>query len=88
MAYRDTAARMYSDYEAHIEMAELYGKKIVLAAETADEGEDIVTYFEEGKELMYSELTSLNNQLADRFPADQYGLAIHSMRRWYDLKVQ
>lgn len=86
MSYRDTAQAMYNVSIEEIEFAKKYGCKIVLGAETYSLEGDAVSYMEEGKAYMVSELYKLNNMLLKEFPNRNFGLAVHQIQRWFDLK--
>lgn len=55
-------------------------KQIFISVETGEE-EDIVTYYEEGKEYLYSQIEKL-----DKIINQNFGLAIHHIKSWYQLK--
>lgn len=79
MSYRDSAENMISFAEDEIDYAKLIHKKIYLCAETGNEV-DKVTFMQESKEYMYSELNKLSDLLDQ-----EYGIAIHNLKTWYDM---
>lgn len=83
MSYRDTAAKMYEVSKEEIAFAASQNKLLFLGAETASSKEgDAVSYAEEGKAYMYSEFQKLNALCGNV----RYGLSIHHIKSWYDLK--
>ncbi|MCF3111567.1 hypothetical protein LL912_22465 [Niabella sp. CC-SYL272] len=83
MSYRDTAAKMYEVSKEEIAFSTSLTKQIFLGAETAPSAEgDVVSYAEEGKAYMYSELQKLGTLCGN---AD-YGVSIHHITSWYKLK--
>lgn len=80
MSYRDSADGIYSVAEDEIEYSQLIGKTLVLGVETGEE-EDIVTFYEEGKEYMNTELNELRTLISKDF-----GLSIHHIYSWYNLE--
>lgn len=80
MSYRDNAEGMLSVAKQELEYAKQNNKSIFLSAETGKE-EDIVTFFEEGKKYMYSQI----NQL-EKLTRQPFGFAIHHIKSWYKLK--
>ena len=86
MSYRDTAQSMHDVSKEEIASAKKYGCKIVLGAETYSTEGDAVSYMEEGKKYMVSELTKLNIMLLQDYPSRNFGLAIHYNETWYQLK--
>ena len=88
MSYRDTAAKMYDVAKEEIQFAKKYGTKIILGAETYSTEGNAVSYMEEGKIYMNTELVKLKGLLDTAVPSKKYGIAIHQHKRWYDLKNQ
>ncbi|HCA30014.1 MAG TPA: hypothetical protein DEP23_10810 [Ruminococcaceae bacterium] len=86
MSYRDTAQAMHSVSAEEIAFAKKHGCKIVLGAETYSTEGDQVSFMEEGKAYMATELNKLNNMLLGEFADRNFGLAIHQIKRWFDLK--
>ena len=86
MSYRDTAAAMWDVSKEEIAYAKKYGHKVILGAETYSKEGDAVSYMEEGKTVMVSELTKLNAKLLSNLPNRNFGLAVHQIDRWYSLK--
>lgn len=87
MSYRDTAQGMYDVAVEEIGYAQQYGSKIVLSAETYSTEGDSISYMEEGKAYMVSQLTALNAMLFSAFPNRNYGISIHQIQTWYNLQV-
>lgn len=54
--------------QGEIAYAKKYGHKVVLGAETYSKEGDAVSYMEEGKTVMVSELTKLNAKLLSSLP--------------------
>ncbi len=86
MSYRDTARAMWDVGKEEVAYAKKYGHKVILGAETKSSEGDNVSYMEEGKAVMVSELTKLNDMLLENVPDRQFGLAIHQIDNWYNLK--
>jgi len=86
MSYRDTAAAMHKESKDEIAFAKKYGTKIILGAETKSSEGDMVSYMEEGKNYMNSEMLKLKNTLDTGIPTKKYGMAIHQHKTWYELK--
>jgi hypothetical protein len=83
MSYRDQAEKMYETAKEKIAFAQQLNKGIVLCAETLYSSEgDQISYFEEGKAALYTELRRLKSLVND----DNCGLAVHHIMSWYDLK--
>lgn len=80
MSYRDTAQGIYDVAKDELEYAKTVNKMLFLGVETGDE-EDVVTFAQENKKYMYDELKKLYN-LVDY----NYGLSIHHIKSWYELK--
>ena len=81
MSYRDNAEKMVEVAKQELEYAKENNKSIFLSAETGKE-EDIVTFFEEGKKYMYSQINQLE-KLVDQ----PFGFSIHHIKSWYNLKA-
>ena len=86
MSYRDTANAMYNESKDEIAFAKKYGTKIILGAETKSSEGNSVSYMEEGKVYMNSEMLKLKNLLDSGVPSKKYGMAIHQHKTWYGLK--
>jgi hypothetical protein len=78
MSYRDTAAAMLDVSKDEISCARALGKNVILGAETYSTEGDPVSYQEEGRQYMYSELAKLRDNSG-------CGIAIHSLKSWYEL---
>ncbi len=81
MSYRDTAESIYLCGEDEVEYAKQVGKTLFLCVETNSTEGDKVSFLEEGKNVMKSELSKLRNMLPENF-----GISIHYIETWYDLK--
>ncbi|MCM1403913.1 MAG: hypothetical protein NC133_00160 [Prevotella sp.] len=81
MSYRDTASTIYDTAKEEIAFATAKNKTIFLGVETFSEEGDNVSFQEEGKEYMNSELSKLRSMIPSNF-----GIAIHQIQTWYDLK--
>ena len=82
MSYRDSATAMLDVSKEEIEYATSVNKQVVLGAETSASSEtEIVTYYEEGKNYMNQQLEIVKQKLPDKF-----GVSIHHMKSWRDLK--
>ena len=81
MSYRDTAEAIYNISKEEIAYASAVGKTVVLGVETYSLEGDNVSFMEEGKNYMYSELDKLKNMV----PSGT-GISIHHIQTWYDLK--
>lgn len=79
MSYRDNADKIYLVASQELAYALSVNKTIILSVECGKE-EDVVTFYEEGK-------TVLNTQLNRLYPMlPQYtGMAIHNITSWYNL---
>lgn len=80
MSYRDTAEKIYDVGEDEVEYANQTQKQLNLCVETGSE-ENIVTFYEEGKKVLYEQLEILKNKIPQNF-----GISIHDIKRWYNLK--
>jgi hypothetical protein len=83
MSYRDTAQQIFNTAKEELDCAKLNNKQILLSVETqpSDEG-DFVSFYEDGKAAMYREIHKLKDICDDV----DYGVAIHHLRSWYELK--
>lgn len=81
MSYRDTAEAIYNISKEEISYASAVGKTVVLGVETYSLEGDNVSFMEEGKNYMYSELDKLKNMV----PSGT-GISIHHIKTWHDLK--
>lgn len=81
MSYRDSAEKIYNFAKTEIEYAKKVNKQVNLGVETQDVNDDLVTFFEEGKNYMNNELNKLRNLIPQNF-----GIAIHYIESWYELK--
>ncbi len=81
MSYRDDALAILDVASEEIEYAKSVDKALNLSVETDDVGDDIVSFYEDGK-------THLNKQLKilkERLPSD-FGIAVHHVESWKKLK--
>ena len=87
MSYNDNAEKIYSKANAGKNAANKAKTKIVYAVETMNSGEgDSVDFYNESKEILYTELSRLVNMIDSRKPEGGYGLAIHHTVSWYNLR--
>lgn len=80
MSYRDTYQKMINVSIDEIDYARQNNKVLFLCAETYSEEGDSVSFYEEGKNYMQSELETLRAQLPETF-----GIAIHNIKTWKSL---
>lgn len=88
MSYRDSASRIYDVAKNELEYASSINKKVFLCVETSRQSETPeITFFEEGKEYMYTQLENLKNIIIDEYGEDfsNFGFSIHHMRSYYEL---
>lgn len=87
MSYRDSAEKMLECASEEIDYATTNGKPLILCVETSqiknDDGteEPEITYYEEGKNILNSELEKIRSTLPATF-----GISIHHIHSWYNLK--
>ena len=81
MAYRDNAQDIYNCAYDEIQYAISKGKTLTIGVETKSNEGDKVSFMEEGKLVLNSELDKLKTMIPDNF-----GIAIHQIKDWYDLK--
>ena len=80
MSYRDTAEKIYSISKDEIEYANSVGKQISVSVNmTSNEG-DNVSFQEENKEVLNTELEKLSSVISKNF-----SVAIHHIKTWYNL---
>ena len=86
MSYRDSAERIFNlrTVSDQIEFARSLGKPIFLSAESSNppEGNTVISFRDRGKRAMYEEL----NKLKYMVNYENFGIAIHHARTWYNLK--
>ncbi|MDR1917790.1 MAG: hypothetical protein LBQ05_02270 [Christensenellaceae bacterium] len=85
MSYRDTAEKTLEICTDEIALAKKYDKKIVLGQETFSTEGDQVSYYEEGFTVMNLEINILEQKLLKEFPNKKFGIAIHDMKRFYEM---
>ena len=89
MSYRDTAPQIISFANSLRKAADRAETPIVYGVETMDAGEgDKVSFFEESKEELYTELSRLLAYLDRNPPKGSLGLAIHHAVSWNNLREQ
>lgn len=81
MSYRDSAEKIYDVAKKEIEYAKVNNKTLNLSVETSQNEDDIVTFYEEGKDYMMNELSKLRDMIPKNF-----GIAIHHIKSFYELK--
>lgn len=81
MSYRDSANKIYDVAKEEIEYAKVNNKTLNLSVETSQNKDDIVTFYEEGKDYMMNELSKLRDMIPKNF-----GIAIHHIKSFYELK--
>lgn len=81
MSYRDSAEKIYDVAKEEIEYAKVNNKILNLSVETSQNEDDIVTFYEEGKDYMMNELSKLRDMIPKNF-----GIAIHHIKTFYELK--
>lgn len=81
MSYRDSAEKIYDVAKEEIEYAKVNNKILNLSVETSQNEDDIVTFYEEGKDYMMNELSKLRDMIPKSF-----GIAIHHIKTFYELK--
>lgn len=80
MSYRDSAKKIYDVASDEIEYAKGINKTLNLSVETSDVKENIVSFYEEGKDFLNTELEKLRQMLPENF-----GISIHHIKSWYEL---
>lgn len=81
MSYRDTASSILNIAKEEIFYANKQNKQLVLCVETYSTEGDNVSFFEEGKQIMEKEINKLKQEIPKSF-----GISIHHIKTWYDLK--
>ena len=80
MSYRDSAEKIFDVAREELEYSSSVNKPIFLGVETGVE-EDVVTFNQESKSYMYSELNKLSSLSNLNF-----GVSIHHIKTWSELK--
>ncbi|OES43510.1 amidase [Domibacillus iocasae] len=81
MAYRDSAPLIIEIVKNEMDIAEKYGKYIVVGVETGQTSEgDAISFFEEGEAVMNQELSAVQNHYASS--AGFNGTAVHHVGSW------
>ena len=87
MSYRDTAEAVLLVGAEEIALENNTHCKVILGVETNQSYEgDFITFYEEGKATLYSELTTVFQNLSGRGLSYGYGGAIHYIDSWMSLK--
>ena len=88
MSYRDTATAIWTLGANPLAAAKTYGTKIVFGVETGhfSFNSGNVEFYQEGKEICYTELAKVYNWLVADHPTGGYGIAVHDVDWWYKLK--
>ncbi len=81
MSYRDTSETIYSVSKDEIEYAKSVGKTLNLGVETKSSEGDNVSFMEEGKLAMLTELAKLRNLIPSNF-----GITVHQIYTWKTLQ--
>lgn len=81
MSYRDSADAIYEVAQEEVIYANQKGKTIALSVEMTSLEGDNVSFQEEGKEILYSELEKLEDKLSQKFI-----ISIHNIKTWNELK--
>lgn len=82
MSYRDTAQSAINFAKNELDYAKLQGKKIAICFETGASSEgDNITFFEEGKSALNSEINNLKSLLNQ-----EYMVSVHHIKSWFNLK--
>ena len=82
MSYRDTAEKVCSVASEEVAYAKQIGKQIFVSVEMSSTEGDNVSFAEESKEILYSEL----NKIKDYINYDNFGVSIHHIKSWQALK--
>lgn len=83
MSYRDSAEKIYDVAKDELEYAESVNKSLFLCVETYSTEGDSVSFFEEGKNYMNQEIYNLRKKIKEG-----YGISVHHIKTWYDLKEE
>ena len=87
MSYRDTADKIWSVGARALEAAKAYGTKITFGVETGDSREgNSVDFSAESKREVCTELAEVYRRLQADHPTGGYGLAVHHVEAWYNLR--
>lgn len=81
MSYRDSAKAIESFAKDELDYAKSISKKIFLCVEMNSSEGDKVSFKEENKKYLYSELKKLEKEVEQEF-----GISIHYIETWYRLK--
>lgn len=80
MSYRDSATEIYDTAIDELRYANSMKKSISISVEMNSNEGDKVSFKEEDKRVLYSELEKLPNTIVEEF-----GVAIHHIETWYNL---
>ncbi|MEG1886670.1 MAG: hypothetical protein RR177_00955 [Oscillospiraceae bacterium] len=93
MAYRDSADEQLKMIMPNLEFAKKYNRSLIIGSETLNtdearrsDGNSVVSYFEEGKEYMYRELSQIEHVVSETY--DNFGFAIHDISHWMALSQE
>ena len=87
MSYRDRADLIWSMGSNWLTAAKTYGTKITFGVETGDSREgNSVDFSAESKREVCTELAEVYRRLAEDHPTGGYGLAVHHVSVWYNLR--
>ena len=87
MSYRDTASEVWKRGDLARASAKKYGCKLDLGVETDNAGEgDQVDFSAESKREVCEELADVYALLAANFSSNGYGINVHHVRTWYNLR--
>lgn len=82
MSYRDTADEIFNISKEELEYSSKINKPIFLCVETKSDEGDNVSFMEESKTEMVSELNKLKSLISENV-----GISIHQIKTWKDLKI-
>ena len=86
MSYRDTADAILEISQKEISLCQEYNCKIILGIETHSKEGEHVSFMEEGKTYMRKQMDLVYDRLATIMPTGQYGMAVHYLDTWYQLR--
>lgn len=87
MSYRDTASAILDTGKEELALENSTNCKVVLGVELSPSSEgDFITFYEEGKAAMVSELSTVMSELRKKTLNEGYGVALHYIDTWMNLK--
>ncbi len=86
MSYRDSAQGVLLCAEKELRIGQQYGCQVICGVETHSAEGDHVSFMEEGKGYMYEQCTALYEALSEQQEVGKFGIAIHYLDTWYNLK--